>query len=127
MKAHCERIHGPCGCDETTVKELVEVFSDATVTLGGAAVGIRSARIRGDNPAWCAERTRTRRGDNTAYAPGWLGADRNLLTGAGRSVQKHGDRVGSPFRVQLERQPRGTHRGSACLWRYCEARTKSWK
>ena len=29
MRAHCEHIHGPGGCDETTVKELVEVFGDA--------------------------------------------------------------------------------------------------
>ena len=96
MRAHCERIHGPGGCDETTVKELTEVFADATVILGGASAGNSVVRASGGVLPVVA-----RGGLREATIQRMLRAgatpDRNLLTRAGRGLQKHGDREGSVF------------------------------
>lgn len=39
LRDNCERIHGAGGCDGTSVKEVAEVFSDATVMLGAGVAG----------------------------------------------------------------------------------------
>ena len=39
MKADCERKHGPGGCEGTSVKELTDVFTEATVLIGATGVG----------------------------------------------------------------------------------------
>ena len=39
LKADCERIHGPGGCEGASVKELQPVFSEATGQVGAAGVG----------------------------------------------------------------------------------------
>ena len=98
MRAHCERIHGPGGCDETTVKELAEVFPDATVTLGGAAVGGSVVRASGGIVPLGARSGRgLAEGTIQRMLRAGLEPDRNMLTRAGRGLQKHGDRVDSPF------------------------------
>ena len=50
MRAECERVHGPGGCDGTSVKELTDVFGQATATLGAASIGGSVQRAAGGIP-----------------------------------------------------------------------------
>ena len=98
LKSECESIHGAGGCDDTTVKEIVDVFGDVTTTLGAATVGATVARASGKSlfPP-IAARWRLSQLDRVRMAQEGLKPDRNMLTKAGRSLQKHGSRQNDPF------------------------------